>query len=73
MKTEDERKLEIVQALREYAKSNALSAFCTPHWLARQIMPDESYFLKCKVISGLIESEVMVMVGEKWVMKERVV
>jgi hypothetical protein len=70
MTTEDERRLEIVQALREYSKSTDLSAFYTPHYFSRQIVPDESYFLKCEVISNLIESGIMVMVGEKWVIKD---
>ncbi len=70
MKIEDERRLEIIQALRVYAKSNELSAFCTPHYFARQIMPDGSYFLKCEVISDLVESGTMVMVGGKWVIKD---
>jgi hypothetical protein len=67
MSTEEERKDEIKKAFLEYAAHKKLSAFDTESYFARQILPDESFFLKAKVIEDLMESKVMVMRGEKWV------
>jgi hypothetical protein len=69
MATEEERKEEIKKAFFEYTAHNTLSAFDTPGYFARQILPDESFLLKANVISSLTESEVMVMRGEKWIIK----
>jgi hypothetical protein len=52
MATEEERVQEIRQAFFEYAKENELSAFDTSGYFARQILPDESFFLKAKVIEN---------------------
>jgi len=56
MATEEERKEEIKKAFFEYAAQNTLSAFDTPGYFARQILPDESFFLKANVIQDLIVS-----------------
>lgn len=47
-----------------------LSAFDGSGYFARQILPTESFFLKVNVITDLIESGVMVMSGEKWIIKK---
>ena len=70
MATEKERKEEIKKAFFEYAEHNTLSAFDSPGYFARQILPEESFFLKANVISNLIESGVMVMRGEQWIIKK---
>ena len=67
MTTEEERKEEIKKAFFEYAACNTFSAFDGPGYFARQILPEESFFLKANVIQDLIESGVMVMRGEKWI------
>lgn len=70
MATEVERKEEIKKAFFEYAAHNTLSAFGTPDYFAKQILPEESFFLKANVITDLIESGVIVMKGEKWIIKK---
>jgi hypothetical protein len=72
MATEEERKEEIKKAFFEYVAHNTLSAFDTSDYFARQILPDESFFLKANVIQDLIESGIMVMRGEKWIIKNEV-
>jgi hypothetical protein len=37
---------EIKQVFLEYARQNELSAFDTPYYFAKQILPNESLFLK---------------------------
>ena len=69
MAKEEERKEEIKKAFFEYAAQNTLSAFDTAGYFARQILPDEPFFLKATVINELIEAGVMVMRGEKWIIK----
>jgi len=69
MATEEERKEEIKKAFFEYATHNTFSAFDTPGYFARQILPQESFFLKADVIQDLIDSGVMVIRGEKWIIK----
>jgi hypothetical protein len=69
MVTEEERKEEIKRAFFEYAAHNTLSAFATLGYCAKQILPDESFFLKVKVIDDLIKSEIMVMRGDRWIIK----
>jgi hypothetical protein len=70
MATEEERKEEIKKAFFEYATHNTLSAFDTPGFFARQILPHESFSLRANVIYDLIESEVMIRVGDKWIIKK---
>ena len=70
MTTEEERKEEIKKAFCEYAAHNTLSAFDTPGYFARQILLEESFFFKANVIQELIESGVMVMRGERWIIKK---
>ena len=70
MTTEEERKEEIKKSFFEYAAHNELSALDTTGYFARQILPDESFFLKTYVIQGLIDSGVMVICGEKWILKK---
>ena len=60
MTTEEERIQEIKKAFLEYAKENELSAFDTPQYFAKQILPNVSFILKIKVIGDLIESKMMV-------------
>jgi hypothetical protein len=69
METEEERKESVKKAFFEYAEHNTLSAFDTPGYFARQILPEESFFLKASVVQDLIDSGVMVMRCEKWVIK----
>jgi hypothetical protein len=61
---------EIKRAFLEYAKKNELSAFNTPYYFAKQILPDESLFLKQCVIEELKEAGIMVVSNKKWVIKE---
>jgi len=68
--TEEERKEEIKKAFFEYAAQNTLSAFDTPGYFARQILPDESFLLKANVITDLIESKVMIIDNGKWIIKK---
>jgi hypothetical protein len=70
MVTEEERKEEIKKAFFEYAAHNTLSAFDTSGYFARQILPDKSFFLKANLIQYLIDSGVMVMRGEKWIINK---
>ena len=49
MATEEERKEEVKKVFFEYAAHNTLSAFDTPGYFARQILPYESFFLKADV------------------------
>lgn len=67
MSTEEKRVQEIKKAFFEYAKHNELLAVDTPGYFARQILPDESFFLKANAIQDLIDSGVMIMRGEKWI------
>jgi hypothetical protein len=57
MTTEEEKIQETRKAFLEYAKENELSAFDTPHYFAKQILPNVSFPLKIKVIGDMIESE----------------
>jgi len=54
MITEEEKVEKIKQSFFEYAKEHELSAFDTSNYFARQIIPDESFFLKRTVIDDLI-------------------
>ena len=58
---------EIKQAFLEYAKENELSAFDTSYYFAKQILPNESLFLKQCITQDLIEAGIMRMVNQKWV------
>lgn len=70
MATEEEKTQEIKKTFFEYTAHNALSACDTPGYFARQILPEESFFLKANVIADLIELGEMVMRGEKWIIKK---
>lgn len=70
MATEEERKEEIKKAFFEYATHNTLSAVDTPGYFARQILPEESFFLKATVIQDLIDAGVIVMRSDKWIIKK---
>jgi hypothetical protein len=61
---------EIKQAFMEYAKQNELPAFNTSYFFARQILLDESILLKYCIVTCLIDSNIIQMVDEKWVIKE---
>jgi len=69
MRTEEEKVEKIKQAFFEYAKENELSAFDTSNYFARQILPEESFYLRRSVIENLIESGDMVADNGKWVIK----
>ncbi len=69
MTTGTEKVERIKQAFFEYAKENELSAFDTSSYFARQILPDESFILRRKVIEDLIESGNMVADIGKWIIK----
>lgn len=58
------------KAFFEYAAHNMLSAFDGPGYFARQILPEESFFLKANTIQELIDSGFMVMRGERWIIKK---
>lgn len=70
MDPEEQRKEEIKRAFLEYAKNNELSAFNTISYYARQFLPEESFFLKRQVINELIDSGVLVIENEKYVIKK---
>jgi hypothetical protein len=53
------------KAFFEYAAHNSLSAFDTPGYYTRRILPGEFFFLKANIIQDLIDSGVMVMRGDK--------
>jgi hypothetical protein len=67
METEDTRAQEIRKAFLQYAKENELSAFNTPYYLAKQFFPDDSLFLKMQIIQDLIDSGILKMIKEKWI------
>lgn len=56
MVTEEERKEAVKKAFLEYATDHELSAFDTPGFFARQILPKESFFFEANVITDLIEA-----------------
>ncbi len=60
----------IFQALFDYASTHELSAFDNPAYFARQILPDESFFLKMKVITDFIKSDIIIMDKEKWIIRD---
>jgi len=77
METEEEweQKIEewepkIRTAFFEYARDNEFPVFNTFYYFARQILPDESIVLKHCIVTCLIESGCMQIVGEKWIIKE---
>lgn len=70
MNTEEQRKEEIKKAFFEYAKENELSEFNTISYYARQFLPDESFFLKRQVINELIDSGILVIENEKYVIQK---
>jgi hypothetical protein len=72
MTMEEERIQEIRKAFFEYAKENDLSAFDTPYYFAKQILPYVSFPLKIKVIGELIESELIIEDNRKLVFKNGV-
>jgi hypothetical protein len=45
MTSEEERKGEIKKVFFEYSQYNTLSAFDTPGYFARQMLPEESFIL----------------------------
>jgi len=61
---------EIRKAFFEYAEHNELSAYDTPGYYARQILPEAPFFAKAKVIADLIESGVMVIRGDHWFIRK---
>jgi hypothetical protein len=54
MSTQEERIEKIKTAFFEYAAHDTLSAFNTPGYYARRILPGKSFFLKANVIQDLI-------------------
>lgn len=60
---------EIRQAFFEYAKDKVFSAFVTPNFFAKQILPDESFLLKKKVINDLIVLKILIKANETWIIK----
>lgn len=70
MAAEEERKETVKNAFLEYAKDNELSAFDTPGYFARQILPQERIFFKANVIQNLIDSGELVMRGARWIIKK---
>jgi hypothetical protein len=60
----------IKMAFFEYAWDNELPVFNTSYYLARQVLQDECILLKYCIIRGLIESDIMQIVEEKWAVME---
>ena len=51
----EEREQKIRMAFFGYARDNELPVFNTSYYFAKQILPDESFFLKMKVMEDLKE------------------
>ncbi len=66
----EERKHKITIAFFEYARDNKLPVFNTSYYFARQILPDESIVLKHCIVTCLLESGDMKLLGEHWVISE---
>jgi hypothetical protein len=58
---------EIRKAFFEYVEHNELLAIDTLGYYARQILPDAPFFAKANVIADLIESGIMVIRGDHWI------
>jgi hypothetical protein len=67
MAAEDPKILKIKIAFLQYAKKNELSAFSTPYYLAKQILPEESLFLKMEIIQNLIDAGIIKIIKDKWI------
>ncbi|MGB9928815.1 MAG: hypothetical protein ACPK85_10460 [Methanosarcina sp.] len=70
MSPEDERFIKIKNLVCDYIKKNEISAYCTPAFFARGILPTESFFLKQQIIYKLMESGLIVEVDKKLIIKE---
>jgi hypothetical protein len=66
----EERQHKITIAFFEYARDNKLPVFKTSYYFARQILPDESIVLKHCIVTCLLESGCMQLLGEHWVINE---
>jgi PKD repeat protein len=66
------REQKILQAFFEYARDNHLSAFNTPYFFSKQILPDEPIVLKYCIMMCFVESGGMKMCGEKRILKSEV-
>jgi hypothetical protein len=66
----EEREQKIRMAFFEYARDNELPVFNTSFYFARKVLPDESIVLKHCIITCLMESGDMQIIGENWVIKE---
>jgi hypothetical protein len=66
----EEREHKIRMAFFEYARDNELPVFNTSFYFARKVLPDESIVLKHCIITCLMESGDMQIIGENWVIKE---
>ena len=60
---------EIRQAFFKYANDKVFLASVTSNFFAKHILPDESFFLKKKVIDDLIVLKILIKVNETWVIK----
>ena len=66
----EERKHKITIAFFEYARDSKLPVFNTSYYFARRILPDESIVLKHCIVTCLLESDGMKLLGEHWVINE---
>lgn len=66
----EEREQKIKMVFFEYARDDELSVFNTFYYLAKQILPDECMLLKYCIVRSLIESDIMQMRSEKWIIQE---
>jgi hypothetical protein len=66
----EESEQKIRMAFFEYARDNELPVFNTSFYFARKVLPDESIVLKHCIITCLMESGDMQIIGENWVIKE---
>jgi hypothetical protein len=66
----EERKRKITIAFFAYARDNELHVFNTSYYFARQILPDESIVLKHCIVTRLLESGDMKLLGEHWFINE---
>jgi hypothetical protein len=66
----EEREQKIRMAFFEYVRDNELPVFNTSFYFARKVLPDESIVLKHCIITCLMESGDMQIIGENWVIKE---
>ena len=66
---DDKKVQEIKQAFFEYVEDKIFAVFVTPSFFAKQILPNESFLLKKKIINDLIVSGILIKGNETWIIK----